>query len=133
MLLFVARLKRCRSLRSDDEPLIDAGDIQRAEATWIISVQQSCFNQEIQYLLNHKGACPILVHHFDLFIDDRQLMRCQGRISNSPELSFGSKKLELLPMRHPFVTLLIQQSHECCKHGGVNETLTLLRVIYWIL
>ena len=47
VLLFVARLKRCKSLRSDDEPLIDAGDIKRAEAAWIISVQQSCFNQEI--------------------------------------------------------------------------------------
>ena len=133
VLLFVARLKRCRSLRSDDEPLIDAEDIKRAEAAWIISVQQSCFNQEIQYLLNHKGACPILVHQFDLFIDDRQLMRCQGRISNSPELSFGSKKPALLPTRHPFVTLLIQQSHEPCKHGGVNETITLLRERYWIL
>ena len=132
MLLFVARLKRCRSLRSDDEPLIDAGDIKRAEAAWIISVEQNCY-QEIQYLLNHKGACPILVHQFDLFIDDRQLMRCQGRISNSPELSFGSKKPALLPTKHAFVTLLIQQSHEHCKHGGVNETLTLLRERNWIL
>ena len=108
VLLFVARLKRCRSLRSDDEPLIDTGDIKRAEAAWIISVQQSCFNHEIWYLLNNKGACPILVHQFNLFIDDRQLMRYQGRINNSPELSFGSKKPSLLPTRHPFVTLLIR-------------------------
>ena len=68
------------------------------------------------------------MHQFDLFIDDRQLMRCQGRI-NSSELSFMSKKLVLQPTKHPFVTLLIRQAFEHSMHGGVSEMLTLLREI----
>ena len=102
MLLFVARLKRLRNPRYESEPVISAGDIKRAEAAWIMSVQQSCFNWEIQFLFTHKCACPILVYQFDLFIDDEQLICCQGRMNNS-ELSLASKKPVLLPTKHPLL------------------------------
>jgi len=108
VLLFVSRLKRHGTDRRERNPLIEARDIKEAEAAWIISVQLRCFEIEIQYLLTHKGACPILIHQFSLFLDDNQLMRCQGRMSN-PELSFTSRKSALLPTRHPFVTLLISK------------------------
>ena len=81
------------------------------------------------YLLTHRGACPILVHQFSLYLDDDQLMRCQGRINNS-ELSFTSRKPALLLTKHPFVTLLIRQTHESSKHSGINDTLTLVRERY---
>lgn len=130
--LFVARLEKHRTPRCETDPLIDARDIKEAESAWIISVQLRCFEKEVLYLLTHRGACPILVHQFNLYLDDDQLMRCQGRIGNS-ELAFTSKKPALLPTRHPFVTLLIRRAHESSKHSGINDTLTLVRERYWVL
>ena len=88
--------------------------------TVYVGLATTCLNQEIQFLLTHKGACPILVHQFDLFIGDVQLIHCQGRMNNS-ELSLASKKLVLLSTKHPSVILLIRQAHEHSKHGGVSE------------
>lgn len=59
-------------------------------------------------------------------------MKCQGRINNST-LPLNSKRPILLPSHHPFVDLLIRQYHERSKHGGVNDTLMMLRERYWIL
>ena len=78
VLLFVSRLKSHRTDRSKRNLLVDRGkrnvliearDIKETEAVWI---QLRCFEKEIQYLLTHKGACPILVHKFSLFLNDKQ-------------------------------------------------------------
>ena len=75
---------------------------------------------------------PVRVKQFGLFIDDLGLLRCQGRINNS-QLSATSKRPILLPPKHPWVTLLIQQVYQNIKHSGTADTLSTIRERYWIL
>ena len=105
---------------------LTASEMSRSETLWIQAVQQCSFEREIQFLLKPTRACPQLVDQFSLFVDNDQLLRCQGRINNS-QLPISSKNPILLPSRHPFVTLLIHKTHELSKHSGVNQTLTTLR------
>ena len=59
-------------------------------------------------------------------------MKCRGRINNS-SLQPESKHPILLPLSHPFVELLIRQTHERVKHSAVNNTLATIRERFWIL
>ena len=63
---------------------------------------------------------------------DQGVLKCRGRLNNST-LALSSKNPILLPHNDPFVKLLILQYHERVNHSGVNDTLTSLREIYWIL
>ena len=72
-------------------------DMDVAELLWLRSIQTKSFSSELLYLQSKsKAAPPVRVHQFGLFIDDLSLLRCQGRINNSP-LSTASKKPILLP------------------------------------
>ena len=67
-----------------------------------------------------------------LFLDEKQLLRCRGRINNS-SLPQTSKNPILLPSSHRYVDLLIRHTHELVKHSAMTNTLTTLRERFWIL
>ena len=96
-------------------------------------MQAETFQREIDYL---KGCCnqrkPPYIDQFQLFLDDRNLLKCKGRINNANLLA-SEKNPVLLPSTHPFVKLLVIDAHYRMKHGGVNSTLVALREQYWIL
>ena len=108
-------------------------DMDVAKLLWLCSIQTKSFSSELLYLQSKsKAAPPVQVHQFGLFIDDLGLLRCQGRINNSP-LSTASKKPILLLSNHPLVTLLIHQVHQNIKHSGTADTLSTIRERYCIL
>ena len=72
------------------------------------------------------------MEQFALFLEEKQILRCRGRINNSI-VPPTSKNPILLPSRHPFVDLLIRHTHEHVKHSAVTTTLTTLRERFWIL
>lgn len=111
---------------------ITAEEISAAEIYWIKTVQARMFSEEIEFLRGSTRVYPIRVHQFGLFIDENQVVKCQGRIGNST-LSLATKKPILVPTRHPFVDLLINDTHERVKHGGIGVTLTTIRERYWLL
>ena len=67
-----------------------------------------------------------------LFLDEKQLLRCRGRINNF-SLPQTSKNPILLPSSHHYVDLLIRHTHELVKHSAMTNTLTTLRERFWIL
>jgi len=67
-----------------------------------------------------------------LYLDEKQIIRCKGRIDNS-NLSADNKNPVLLLKKDPFVRLLIEYVHRKTLHSGVRDTLTALREQYWIL
>ena len=69
---------------------------------------------------------PPYVHQFCLFLDEQYVLKCKGRLCNST-LSDTAKNPALLPPKHWFVRLLIIDTHNQVKHGGINITLTVLR------
>ena len=65
-------------------------------------------------------------------MDDKELIRCRGRLSNA-ELRYCAKYPVLLPRSHPITALIIQRCHQAVGHNGVKETLVQLRSQYWII
>lgn len=67
-----------------------------------------------------------------LFLDEKGLWRCGGRLQNA-DMPYQSKYPILLPRNHPFTTLVVQDAHLRVCHNGVKETLTEVRSRYWIV
>ena len=86
------------------------------------TVEAITFLDEISYLQKGRQVKPHRVDQFALCHDDKQVLRCSGRINNS-SLQLVSKHLILLPSSHPFVELLIRKTHEKVKHSAVNIAL----------
>ena len=116
----------------DSSSIPTVNEINEAEEYWIKSIQGESFIAEIRHLTTKKPVGrPVRINQFGLFLD-QGVLKCRGRLNNST-LALSSKNPILLPHNDPFVKLLILQYHERVNHSGVNDTLTSLREIYWIL
>ena len=62
----------------------------------------------------------------DLFVDEKGLWRCRGRIEKA-NISYTTKYLVLLHNVHHLTALLIKKAHSRVLHNGVKEMLTELR------
>ena len=109
-------------------------DISEAETSWIKSVQRTAFPKEYAILVKKIKHLPNTNNmiQFGLFCDEFGVIRCKGRLNNSP-LSSGCKNPILMPSKSPFVELLVVNVHNSVKHGGVRSTLTTMRERFWIL
>ena len=129
VLRFVNKIKQ-RLLRStedhEERDELNASNLEEAESLWIHTVQANAFSNEISYLQKGRQVKPHRVDQFALYLDDNQVLKCRGRINNS-SLQPESKHPILLPSSHPFVELLIRQTHERVKHSAVNNTLATIR------
>jgi len=130
VLQFVRKLKnKVRGeKRTENWKSLGASDLNEAEKLWIKVVQASSFVEESRRI-NSKP--PAYVSQFELFLED-DIIKCKGRISNSP-LPSNSRNPVLLPAKHSFVMLVIKDAHEAVKHSGIRDTLTTLRERFWIL
>ncbi|XP_028400806.1 uncharacterized protein LOC114523939 [Dendronephthya gigantea] len=112
---------------------LTAAELRQAEELWVRAVQQFSFKDELDFLLSNKTAvAPTYVTQFGLYIDEQSLIRCAGRIRNAP-LSESSKNPILLPKKHYFTDLVIQEVHSRIGHSGINLTLSSLRDQYWVI
>ena len=98
-----------------------AEEINLAELYWMKSIQFNCFQVELIYLTSKHGPRPTRVDQFGLYIDEKNILRCKGRINNS-SLALNSRRPILLPHDHPYVKLLIIDVHQRVKHSGTNDT-----------
>ena len=132
VLRFVNKIKWCQlrhtgNYEENDE--LKASNLEQAESLWIRTVQANAFSNETSYL--QKG-CQGKPDRVALYLDDNQALRCPGRINNS-SLQPESKHLILLTWSHPFVELLICQTHEKVKDSAVNNMLATIQERFWIL
>ena len=98
-------------------------ELAKAESLWITAVQRELAQgKEFEQLKTQLG----------LFLDDKAIWRCGGRLQNS-DLPYATKYPVLLSRGHPFTTLVIRDAHERVYHNGVKETLTEIRAKYWIV
>ena len=104
-----------------------------AEILWVRSIQELSFAKELEFLQrNMQKSPPQYVSQFGLYADEKQVLRCKGRLDNS-SLDFGSRNPILLPSKHWLVELLIRDVHEQVKHNGLRDTLTTIRERFWII
>jgi len=78
-----------------------------------------------------KSGFDLLQKQFKLFLDEKGVWRCEGRLSNA-NLPYAVKNPILLPRDHPLAALIVRESHEHVFHNGVKETLTEIRRKFWI-
>ncbi|CAB4022910.1 RNA-directed DNA polymerase from mobile element jockey, partial [Paramuricea clavata] len=110
-----------------------ASEINAAENIWIRSIQNVSFPSEIEYLSSKsQGSIPNRVRQFGLFIDEQELLRCEGRIDKA-NIPRESKNPMLLPAKHPIIDLIVRDVHHRVKHNGIRDTLTTTRERFWIL
>ena len=112
---------------------LSASEIDESEALWIRTVQNLSFESEMKYLHgNQRSSPPELISQFGLFLDQKAIIRCKGRINESslPEMT---KNPVLLPSKHYFSNLVIRDTHERIKHSGLRDTLSTIRERFWIL
>ena len=94
-----------------------------AEVMWIKEVQKE--------LVKDKNFKQLKVQ-LQLFLDDKGVWRCGGRLANA-DLPFETKHPILLPGREYFTELIIRRAHEKMFHNGVKDTLNELRSRFWVL
>ena len=106
-------------------------ELSKAKLKWLHTIQKEVFPEEIANLKSQSDNRLSLVRQLRLFLDDKELLRCGGRIHNAP-LSELTKFPYLLPSKHHFTKLIILHTHIQQHHSGVNATLTTIRQQYWI-
>ena len=112
---------------------LSADEIVNAENMWIQCVQERSFIKELKYVRNEsKISPPPNVRNLGLYIDDDGLLKCKGRLNNAP-IRETEKRPILLPSKHYFTNLVIEQVHREAMHSGINHTLSMSRERFWVL
>ena len=88
---------------------------ERAKKYWISYVQKMEFPEAVDFFdkksLKKDVKVPTPVMERNIYIDDNNLMRCDGRIGKS-ELSYGAKYPILLPRNNHLTKLIIEKIHD---------------------
>ena len=93
---FLNNLQKQQPLQSG--PLTNT-ELSKVRRELIIAVQRSTYSEEFEFLLKKTSNCPPLVKQLRLFLDDKKLIRCGGRIHNASTTDV-SKFPYLLPRKH---------------------------------
>ena len=91
-----------------------AEDKEEAEIDWVTNFQMH-MTEEVKF--------DIWKHQLDLFLDQKKVWRCGGRLKRA-DISYSSKHPILLHKQHHLATLITEYAYERTMHGGVKETLT---------
>ncbi len=110
---------------------LTADELRAAEKLWLISIQVNSFEDERSHLQGSLTKEPPLIRQLDLFLDEENTIRCQGRIDES-SLPMSAKQPILLPTRHYYTELVIRDCRKVVHHNGIKETLNCVREFYWI-
>ena len=128
MLRFIGQFRRRTSFR---QAQLTVQETILAEILWTQSCEQSTYQSESDNLTSKNKPRITLVKQLRLFLDDQRLIRCRGRIHNTP-VSESTKFPILLPTDHPFTKLVVLSIHHQQLHSGVNSKLAAVRQRFWI-
>ena len=122
---FVNKVKK----KSTSTGPIQAAEMNAAEELWIRHIQSLHFSN-LREAIDESKPNNLKVQ-LGVYIDERGLLRCRGRLGNS-ELDAEAKQPLLLPKNDQFTELLIDNLHKKVFHSGVSQTLARIRNRYWI-
>ena len=103
---------------------------------WLRFTQRKYFTSIVSMLTSHnnlKGPSDsrYMINDLGLFLDEKGIIRCRGRIQNAT-WPFISRYPVLLPSKSHITTLLIEISHRTSLHEGISGTLAEVRSKFWI-
>jgi len=106
-------------------------ELNRAEHFLIKESQTHSYSSEIAVLSNGRFIEKSNLYSLNPFLDSENLLRVNCRLENS-HLSHDKKYPIIVPQRSHLADLLIMQAHKKLYHGGVSQTILMLRNKYWI-
>ena len=118
---FVNNLRASVSQGNRSTGRLGADELKGAEIEWLKSVQTELKKQHnFKQLVKELGIKA-----------DRDVLRCEGRLLNS-DLEIDTRKPVILPRRHSFTRLIVEECHQRVLHSGVKATLAELRSRFWV-
>ena len=96
-------------------------ELKCAEVEWLKSVQNDLRKQHnFKQLVRELGIKA-----------EKDVLRCEGRLVNS-DLESEARKPVILPRKHKFTRLVVEECHQRVHHSGVRATLAELRSRFWV-
>ncbi|XP_071132834.1 uncharacterized protein [Mytilus edulis] len=93
-------VSRCRKQHNSRQTgLLKPPEIQKSAELWIKHCQETSFSEEYKALKSKTTTNLPRIRQLRFFLDDNNLMRCQGRIHNAPISEFA-KFPYILPSNH---------------------------------
>ncbi|MCP4054730.1 MAG: DDE-type integrase/transposase/recombinase, partial [Mesoflavibacter sp.] len=107
---------------------LTATDLTSALTFVLRDVQHSAFDEVFDAIMSTKRHS--LVQKLNLFVDDKEILRLQGRIDKAV-VPTDMQRPALLPRKHALTKLIVQHYHTKL-HAGVTQTLAQVRLQFWI-
>ena len=114
-------INQLKKTTNERELMLTPEEIVEAERVWIIQ-SQSKLTRDKQFDIWRK--------QFGLFLDEKGLWQCGGRLENAA-IPYGTKHPVILSKHHFLTTLAVRNAHEQVMHNGVKDTLTKVRSKFW--
>ncbi|XP_073820169.1 uncharacterized protein [Musca autumnalis] len=120
-----------RELRTSSEFSLD--EIQHAKRLVIMVTQKYYFENEYKLLQTSTRLPPSSsLLTLNPFIDSSGLIRANGRLVQSPALTYNERHPILLPYVSKLSQLLVEFTHKITLHGGNQLMTRVLRSEFWI-
>ncbi|XP_075162828.1 uncharacterized protein LOC142235458 [Haematobia irritans] len=112
---------------------ISSAEIRETRLRLVVLAQRANYASDYMNLLRKRpldSKSSLLA--LNPFVDDKGVMRMNGRLSRSPTLSYSERHPIILPYGCRFSKLLVSFVHLVSIHGGNQLVLRILRIEYWI-
>ncbi|XP_059222926.1 uncharacterized protein LOC131996847 [Stomoxys calcitrans] len=112
---------------------ITAEEIQDVKQRLLVMTQKQYFASEYHNLEQKTKLSPSSsLLSLNPFLDSKGVMRSNGRLVQSPALSYNERHPILLPYDARMTQLLVEFAHKITLHGGNQLMTRLLRSEFWI-
>ncbi|XP_059224869.1 uncharacterized protein LOC131997670 [Stomoxys calcitrans] len=112
---------------------VTAEEIQDVKRRLIILTQGSYFAPEYRDLQNNVRISPSSsLLTLNPFLDSKGVMRANGRLVQSPVLTYDERHPIILPYEARLTQLLVEFAHKITIHGGNQLMTRVLRSEFWI-
>ncbi|KAL4125951.1 hypothetical protein QTP88_010188 [Uroleucon formosanum] len=117
-----------RSVLLNHVRVFDPLDLLSSITFWTKHVMQLLWTAGLKW----DDKIPTHIAQLDPFIDENELLRVGGRLTNA-DIPYSHKHPLLLPCQHRLTLLLIDYHHQRLKHPGCTSLQTHLQLEFWIL
>ena len=125
---FIFNLRQSVKKLKLNEGILTTEKLEESEKVIIRVIQSEVFAAELNYLTEKSGTTKPTnyIKEFNLFLDEDHLLRCKTKLRHA-EIPEDNKNLIIIPFRHQFSRLIIQEAHEKVYHSGIGLTLSTVR------
>ncbi|KMQ87939.1 bel12-ag transposon polyprotein [Lasius niger] len=122
----------CRHPPKDTSPILQPDELDDALFQWLRVVQSLHYAAEIANISSNRAVShQSSLKNLNPFLDDKQVLRVGGRLKHAI-LSQDERHPMIVPPASWLTRLIVDSCHRRTLHGGVQLTLGLIRLRFWI-